>query len=332
MTHTHSQPSKLYVSDITQYSDVELDQYLKRNERSKFNDAFYIAIMLRLRHKCIQLEDSKNLFDHFIQRLKSFFRLTVISFSFSNITVTESEQSRATSHFVRLTWTMYSHVLSMSQWSKLHHLDHSLLTQLYVSTVRMKTISVNIKIRRWDFTINLYRTTIDSHIRSVLIMMLSEIQKNIARSYHLNIHVMMISMLEWYFQISWVSENVFAIINDMWENQIASLSTVNDYMIVWENMSLSDHFSWMRIRINRANWRRESSFLTESTDNTIVVRMCLVVNRRDMTKSERSSWTRRSWNHLRQRSCCEISPMRCSYEERNNKLKRLQILLYRSWI
>lgn len=215
--------------------------------------------------------------------------------------MTESEQTRTTSSFVRLIWFTYLHVFSKSQWPKTHHLDHSHVTQLYVSIVKMKIISVNIKIRRWDFTINLYLTTIDHHTRSVLIMMLSEIQKNIARFYHFDIHVMMISMLEWYFQISWMSENVLAIISDMWENQIASLFTVSDYMIVWKNMNLSDHFSWMRTRINRTNWRRESSFLTESTDRTIEMWVWLVVSSRDMTKSERSSWTRRSWNHLRQK-------------------------------
>jgi hypothetical protein len=38
MTRTHSQ--KLFASDITQYNDVELDQYLERNGRSGFNKAF----------------------------------------------------------------------------------------------------------------------------------------------------------------------------------------------------------------------------------------------------------------------------------------------------
>ncbi|EPE25350.1 hypothetical protein GLAREA_01262 [Glarea lozoyensis ATCC 20868] len=47
------QPPKLFATDIAQYSDLELDQYLETNGR------------------CIQVEDPENLPDHFIQRLST---------------------------------------------------------------------------------------------------------------------------------------------------------------------------------------------------------------------------------------------------------------------
>ena len=289
---------------------------------------FFVAIILRLNHRCVQVEDSENLLDHFIQKLRLLFCLIVVSFSFSNITMTESEQARAISSLIRLIWTTYSHVLSKSQWSKVHYLDHSLLAQLYIMTVKMKTISVNItvnvKMRRWGFTINLYLTAIDPHILSVLIMILPVIQKNTARFCHSGIiHTMVVSMLEWCFHVSYIDENCSATINDMWGNQIASLSTVSGYMIVWKNMNLSGHLSWTKTHINRTNWKRGSSFLTMNTDNMIEVRAWLVVDNRSMIKSEKSSWTRRSWNHLRSRSCCEISSMQCSYRQKKIKSKRL---------
>lgn len=103
MTHAHSQPSKFFASDIVLYNDAELDQYLKRNERSEFDEAFLIAIMLRFNDRCTQVENSENLPDHFIQKLRLFSRLIVVSFSFFNNTVPGSEQVRAIPHYpVRL--------------------------------------------------------------------------------------------------------------------------------------------------------------------------------------------------------------------------------------
>lgn len=98
MTHAHSQPSKFFASDIVLYNDAELDQYLESNGRSEFDEAFLVAIMLRLNDRCIQVEDPENLPDHFIQRLRLLSRLIVVSFSFFNNTVPGSEQMRAIQH------------------------------------------------------------------------------------------------------------------------------------------------------------------------------------------------------------------------------------------
>lgn len=43
MAHTQPQPLKLFASDIAQYSDAELDQYLEFNGRSGWlYGAFYL--------------------------------------------------------------------------------------------------------------------------------------------------------------------------------------------------------------------------------------------------------------------------------------------------
>ena len=225
-------------------------------------------------------------------------------FSFFNNTLSGNEQMRAISHHsIRLIWITSLHVLSKSQWSEICYFDLSFLAQLYLST--MKITIVNVKMKRWGFTINLYLTTADFHTRSVLIMILSEIQKNNARFYHSDIYIV-VFILEKCFHVNDVYENVSAIINDMWKNQIAFLSIVNDYMIVWKNMDLNDHFNWMKIRINRTNWKRKSSFLTLSIDNMIKMRMWLIISNRGMIKFERSSWIRKFWNHLKPKSDCEI--------------------------
>ena len=63
---------------------------------------FFVAIILRLNHRCVQVEDPENLPDHFIQKLRLLFCLIVVSFSFSNTTMAGSEQARAIPPPIRL--------------------------------------------------------------------------------------------------------------------------------------------------------------------------------------------------------------------------------------
>jgi hypothetical protein len=56
MDHSQTHLPKLSATDIAQYSDIELDQYLEANGKLEYPESFLCSVLMILL-RCVQVED-----------------------------------------------------------------------------------------------------------------------------------------------------------------------------------------------------------------------------------------------------------------------------------